>query len=537
MSMYVASRKVDSFDSLMSLLVADRIKSTLSESCLRHVLSVEATTETGWLHVPQLGECIDFFRANHNSNDKPRAGAIGMTASNASRVGSGVQRQPHRRGYSGEQLHPKKNLNSKLVCYKCKGFGHTRKFCPTNRQSMNANRCTIQVGDSPETSDLLTSAGTSVVDDTGSEKPRCETSCDFDSQYVYDYQCYRGFVSLRYVDVVVDELNTDGSVRRIRALEDSGTELTIIKSSIFGSVVLPKIGRVHLRGIVGKPVEADLVKLHISLDRSMVGSVPIVCPVCAELNEDMIFTAALVNQLRGLCSGHVDHSAVSDEMVQGEVVQAYDFACGSENLLDVKYETETVSDIDISVAGVAQVTTSYESEQQAVIEDSASEPDNQLFDYKQATVNKFRIEQQNDDSLKPCWRMAEHGKGGFVIHNELLCHVQKIESVGVKLPQLCLPASRRRDVLDLAHCTIGAHQAYRRTHDRVRLSFSWPTSSADTKKFCSECDICQKRARVTVWDRTPITAVPRSQYAFQQFYADCAGHYFRIRKIRLIIIL
>lgn len=47
MSMYVASRKVDSFDSLMSLLVADRIKSTLSESCLRHVLSVEATTETG----------------------------------------------------------------------------------------------------------------------------------------------------------------------------------------------------------------------------------------------------------------------------------------------------------------------------------------------------------------------------------------------------------------------------------------------------------------------------------------------------------
>jgi len=52
--------------------------------------------------------------------------------------------------------------------------------------------------------------------------------------------------------------------------------LNIIKSSILGSVVLPKIGRVHLRGIVGKPVKADLVKLHSLLNRSMIGSVPIV---------------------------------------------------------------------------------------------------------------------------------------------------------------------------------------------------------------------------------------------------------------------
>jgi len=41
-NMYVESRKVRDFDTLMSLIVCDRIKSVLSEGCLRHVLSVEA---------------------------------------------------------------------------------------------------------------------------------------------------------------------------------------------------------------------------------------------------------------------------------------------------------------------------------------------------------------------------------------------------------------------------------------------------------------------------------------------------------------
>jgi len=43
LSMYVESRKVSTFDDMMSLIVCERIKSTLSENCLRHVLSVGPT--------------------------------------------------------------------------------------------------------------------------------------------------------------------------------------------------------------------------------------------------------------------------------------------------------------------------------------------------------------------------------------------------------------------------------------------------------------------------------------------------------------
>jgi len=146
------------------------------------------------------------------------------------------------------------------------------------------------------------------------------------------------------------------------------------------------------------------------------------------------------------------------------------------------------------------------------------------------TADSFRAEQLSDDTLKQCCAKAEHGKGGFTVHMGLLYHAEKIDCVGEKCLQLCLPASRCSSVRKLAHCTVGCHQAYRRTRDRIRLSFYWPSSAADVKAYCSQCEACQRAARVTVWDRTPISAVPRAQYAFQQVYADSAGPIFANQK-------
>ena len=53
---YVSSRKVDEFNDLVSLLIADRLKQTLSEGCLRHVLSVEASIDKQWLGYDKLAE-------------------------------------------------------------------------------------------------------------------------------------------------------------------------------------------------------------------------------------------------------------------------------------------------------------------------------------------------------------------------------------------------------------------------------------------------------------------------------------------------
>ena len=148
------------------------------------------------------------------------------------------------------------------------------------------------------------------------------------------------------------------------------------------------------------------------------------------------------------------------------------------------------------------------------------------------TVQSFLREQQDDESLKSCWENAKQGKGGFEIRNDLLYHVEYVDCVGEKCVQLCLPETRRKAVLELAHCTLGCHQATRRTRDRIRLSFFWPTLTKDVRKFCDSCEACQKTSRITVWDRTPITATVYLVVIthFKNLSSIVLGHYFPIRK-------
>ena len=53
--------------------------------------------------------------------------------------------------------------------------------------------------------------------------------------------------------------------------------------------------------------------------------------------------------------------------------------------------------------------------------------------------------------------------------------------------------------------------------------FKWPTIAIDVQKFCETCHECQKRRRVTVYDRVPITPIPRHESVFQVWVMDCFG--------------
>ena len=553
LSMYVESRQVDTFDALVSLIICDRVKSTLSENCLRHVLSVEAASARGWMQTHQLAECVDLYRANHFDNDKPRASAIGEAARSVGGHTGGFGRykqqpppppQPHKTTgrAPGVEAHPAKPMsagglsNSSVICYKCRQSGHTRKNCPQNSNLQNtqvksANACTSV----PAAAVLISE--TPVVKPDIQAHNAGEVSCNKCDAYSLcashlqpsdvqavetvnvDVKSFNAcdFVPLQYVTVTVDELSSESNVVNIDALEDSGSEINIIKSSFVESIVLPKVGSVQLRGIVGAPIQAELVKLHVSLvDDSRVSTndctVPIVCAVCPNLNEDMILTSALVKQLQCMHGNNA-------ECEHGIVTRC-----------DV---VRSDCDVDVTTGDNQGQTDSNENTEvmQTESEDVCdSLCDNDSTQDGNVNVDIFRAEQQGDESLKSCWDMAKRGKGGYVVRNGLLYRNEKIDSLGETCSQLCLPVSRRKAVLDLAHCTIGCHQAYRRTRDRIRLSFFWPTITADTKKFCGQCETCQKAARVTVWDRTPITAVPRAQYAFQVMYADCAGPLFPNQK-------
>jgi len=59
---YLHERKVTKFDELVSLLVSDRLKSSLSDQCLKYVLSIESNLPNDtqqWLHPQRLAEIVD----------------------------------------------------------------------------------------------------------------------------------------------------------------------------------------------------------------------------------------------------------------------------------------------------------------------------------------------------------------------------------------------------------------------------------------------------------------------------------------------
>ena len=56
---YLDSRHVKKFEDFFSLVVSDRMKTTLTDDCLRYVLSVEANTKVGWLGHEELSKVVD----------------------------------------------------------------------------------------------------------------------------------------------------------------------------------------------------------------------------------------------------------------------------------------------------------------------------------------------------------------------------------------------------------------------------------------------------------------------------------------------
>ena len=62
---YLSSRKVETFDSLVNLLVSDRMKSDLNEACLRHIVGLESVIgDDGWIEPKRLAGIINDYVAN-----------------------------------------------------------------------------------------------------------------------------------------------------------------------------------------------------------------------------------------------------------------------------------------------------------------------------------------------------------------------------------------------------------------------------------------------------------------------------------------
>jgi len=110
-------------------------------------------------------------------------------------------------------------------------------------------------------------------------------------------------------------------------------------------------------------------------------------------------------------------------------------------------------------------------------------------------------------------------QNNFFVKDELLYHRDKVLQQNVQ--QICLPTARRNEVCRLAHDM--CHLGYKRTKEKLRLNFFWPSMSKTIREYVDTCLACQKKARAVIKDRVPISIVPRDQVPVSHLYMDVIG--------------
>ena len=299
---------------------------------------------------------------------------------------------------------------------------------------------------------------------------------------------------LAYIDVHIDGLESP-----VKALHDSGAMISVIHPKVIQDIPhVPCEGNIKIRGLFGEPVNANMVTLFIKLPCSWADSIPVVMAMSPEVNSDLILTDPVVQALLSTERNGTELSTPPELLVQNDAITDTSLS-DDEDTTDTEDEPNTSSPVAHDISGA---------------------------------VNSAQLhqEQKQDVTLTSSWALATKDKGGYYIKNDLLYHSGTI--AGQSCEQLCVPLSRRLQVLTLAHEVYGAHLGPKKTKDRIRLSFYWPTLTRDCKEHCKTCVQCQKRARTTVLDRVPISPIPRAEEVFSHWFMDCMGPLFPNQKVR-----
>ena len=111
----------------------------------------------------------------------------------------------------------------------------------------------------------------------------------------------------------------DSMVTRVRALEDSGSQIAVAHKRIIDTVPdVEIVGSVRIRGVMGDAVKCDLVKLHVcfvdpySNDTAITCRIPIKCAVSAIANDDLLLPVDIIERLRLLNTPNCHVSDTND---------------------------------------------------------------------------------------------------------------------------------------------------------------------------------------------------------------------------------
>jgi len=135
----------------------------------------------------------------------------------------------------------------------------------------------VSVDNVPEIQSFREAVETSVMDKS------------FDNVHVAGI--HHEMADLSYLNVSID-----GIANPVKGLHDSGAQISVIHPDLIKDILphLPREGTVKLKGLIGDPIDADLIFLSIKLSDSNDNGTSIVMAMSDKVNNGLILTDLVV---------------------------------------------------------------------------------------------------------------------------------------------------------------------------------------------------------------------------------------------------
>ena len=568
---YVECRKAEKYDLLLELLVCDRIKSCLSESALRYILSLESKEDGNWLHLSKLTEALDQFYDSHLTNDKPRfvATAVSQYSNKPS-----VQNKMNPSNPSGNAKVFDRGQKTERRCYICGSTAHLKAFHDTNKtvhstpknasvehkkvnalsalsETVNTSVGTVGRGTlSGDRSDEPAAATASTLAKRDTADNSVVSTCNVSQVAQQTVNEANETVMKAYVcDVLVNEHNVpqlDYGLTGHRDI-DSVTNKSVDEGT---SSIADDFAKLQYVDVCLSDGNDNCITMA-----AMVDSGAEVCLANANelsaLNLTKIGTVTLSGAIGGIVTADLVKLRIANADCPTEQIN---FVCAVTDSAThaVILNTEIIARLQrLKAARILAVTTNNDESGDNDNDEGIDSPNDQInglgenvgemtenpdassehandnlighttsdASSHQSDVHALINEQRTDETLRGSFALAKKKKGNLFVRNDVLYRLDKIS--GQVIEQLVLPIERRTQVLKLAHDL--NHMAWKSTYKRLKMSFWWPTIVADTKSYVMTCDKCSRRARVTVYDRVPIKSIERSEIPFNHLFCDACG--------------
>ena len=519
---YLQSQDINnSFEELVSLLLADRLRDSLPFNTKTYVADKEGE---GWFKSSKIANIVDIFEETRGRENKSRTDT-------GSRYNDNPERSRNRNTFTNtfSSLNSQTNVFSKpvdqnkdsLKCYKCNKTGHYANSCLASTNDNRHNRaqslpplaaprktraCFIcnsidhlqRSCPQNKTKPYKHVRKVAVLDldqtEDNTRRPVCKSThttpktlmtnrVELISQPIKE-MTHLESSKVNYTIRPTDELivQVDFGNGPTDCLVDSGAEISVLKSSMISLDSLSEESiqtSVTLQGAFGDVVKAKLMNVTarlLNVDSYSKRRSPLLltCAVTEELHRDVA--------LLSLCDYEVLRQGVE------EFIPEVKLLCNTSMMYTdprLTHNQDSVRIENLSVCSVDNVSI-HRGDKLKTIHDDSNNLGADLQRVK--SIDDYRKLQLDDLALKPCFKLASVKDSGFRKHidNGLLFHDKMIG--GFLISRLVLPKEKHLEVIKAAHDSDWAmHFGLLKTTQRIEAHFYWPSMKSDISSYVKSC--------------------------------------------------